>query len=153
MDTGLADLNPLLESLTKQPQKVPSGDNDNTDDDFDEFSPAYLKQQQAAAALANLARDSAGNRVSIVEAGGIRPLLELLENGATMAKENALMAITQLSHKSPERQQAIADADGELQQPTHDHVGEMVPKLKCTVGVLIARDTFSPCGWEMQRCG
>ena len=45
------------------------------------------------------------------------------------------------------------NADGELQQPTHDHVGEMVPKLKCTVGVLIARDTFSPGGWEMQRCG
>ena len=36
-------------------------------------------QEQAAAALANLASDSAENRVSIVDAGGIAPLLSLLE--------------------------------------------------------------------------
>ena len=36
-------------------------------------------QEQAAAALANIASDSAENRVSIVDAGGIAPLLSLLE--------------------------------------------------------------------------
>lgn len=35
-------------------------------------------QEQAAAALANLARDSSDNRTSIVDAGGIPPLLALL---------------------------------------------------------------------------
>jgi hypothetical protein len=36
-------------------------------------------QEQAAAALANLASDSAENRQSIVQAGGIEPLLQLLQ--------------------------------------------------------------------------
>ena len=70
-------------------------------------------KEQAAAALANLASDSVGNRISIVEAGGIRPLLELLDSGTSIkAKENALTAISHLSHKSEERQAAIAEAGG-----------------------------------------
>ena len=39
-----------------------------------------LGQEQAAAALANLAKDSADNRKSIVVAGGIAPLLSLLSH-------------------------------------------------------------------------
>ena len=45
------------------------------------------EQEQAAAALANLARDSADNRTSIVEAGGVEPLLALLESPSPKAKE------------------------------------------------------------------
>ena len=70
-------------------------------------------KEQAAAALANLASDSDGNRVSIVEAGGIRPLLELLDSASSVkAKENALTAITHLGQRSLERQDAIAEAGG-----------------------------------------
>ena len=69
-------------------------------------------KEQAAAALANLASDSVGNRVSIVEAGGIRPLLALLENSSSKAKENAVMAIAHLAHQSEERQTAISEAGG-----------------------------------------
>lgn len=49
-------------------------------------------QEQAAAALANLARDSADNRVSIVDAGGIAPLLALLDSDSSTAKENSVRA-------------------------------------------------------------
>ena len=69
-------------------------------------------KEPAAAALANLASDSVGNRVSIVEAGGVRPLLALLENTSNKARENSIMAITHLAHESEERQTAIAEAGG-----------------------------------------
>jgi vacuolar protein 8 len=69
-------------------------------------------KEPAAAALANLASDSVGNRVSIVEAGGVRPLLTLLENTSNKARENSIMAITHLAHESEERQTAIAEAGG-----------------------------------------
>ena len=45
-------------------------------------------QEEAAAALAKLAQDSLDNRISIVDAGGIRPLLSLLESPSAKAKEN-----------------------------------------------------------------
>lgn len=69
-------------------------------------------QEQAAAALANLASDSAENRMSIVDAGGIEPLLTLLKNESRLAMENAVSAITQLAYKSDKIQRAIADVGG-----------------------------------------
>ena len=53
------------------------------------------EQEQAAAALANLAKDSADNRVSIVDAGGIEPLLALLMSSkgvstSSMARESSV---------------------------------------------------------------
>ena len=49
-------------------------------------------QEQAAAAIANLASESSENRVSIVDAGGIEPLLGLLESPSAKAKENSMTA-------------------------------------------------------------
>ena len=68
--------------------------------------------RQAAAALANLARDSTDNRVSIVSAGGIPPLLALMSSGSGGAKENTIEAIVQLANKSPSNQEAIAESGG-----------------------------------------
>ena len=68
-------------------------------------------QEQAAAALANLASDSNDNRASIVEAGGIAPLLNLLKSESSRAKENAASAITQLCI-TKEIQDVIADKGG-----------------------------------------
>lgn len=69
-------------------------------------------QEQAAAALANLARESADNRTSILKADGIPRLLHLLHSTSSKAKENSASAISQLAHKSIENQKAIADANG-----------------------------------------
>ena len=69
-------------------------------------------QEQAAAALANLARDSTDNRTSIVDAGGIPPLLALMRSSSNEAKEKTLQAITQLAHNSAPNQLAIAAAGG-----------------------------------------
>lgn len=69
-------------------------------------------QEQAAAALANLASDSAENRNSIVDAGGIVPLITLFESSSAKAKENAVAAIAKLAHKSEGIQAAIASAGG-----------------------------------------
>jgi hypothetical protein len=80
---------------------------------------------QAAAALANLARESEDNRKSIVDANGIAPLLELLDSTSSKAKENAVVAITQLCRGSKENQAAIAKVGG-------------IPKL---VGVLLGFST------------
>ena len=89
-------------------KKLVSMLDDNPIDDNDGTS----AQEQAAAALANLAQDSADNRVSIVDAGGIEPLLQLLKEGSTsQAKENSVRAITALT-KSPEMQQVIRAAGG-----------------------------------------
>jgi vacuolar protein 8 len=68
-------------------------------------------QEQAAAALANLARDSTDNRKSIVDSGGIAPLLELLESPSWKAKENAASAVTALC-ATRENQDAIARCGG-----------------------------------------
>ena len=43
-------------------------------------------QEQAAATLANLARESEDNRKSIVDANGIVPLLEILDSASAKAK-------------------------------------------------------------------
>ena len=53
-------------------------------------------QEQAAAALANLARESEENRNSIVNSNGIPPLLALIDSNSSKAKENAVGAITEL---------------------------------------------------------
>ena len=68
-------------------------------------------QEQAAAALANLARDSTDNRKSIVDSGGIAPLLELLESPSWKAKENAASAVTALC-ATKDNQDAIARCGG-----------------------------------------
>ena len=78
-------------------------------------------QEQAAAALANLARESEDNRKSIVEADGIPPLLALLDSSSAKAKENSVGAIKELCRKSKENQLSIAKVGG-------------IPKL---VGVLL----------------
>ena len=69
-------------------------------------------QEQAAAALANLARDSADNRVSIIDAGGIKPLLALLSESTQKAKENAISALTALALGSRDIQNSIAAQGG-----------------------------------------
>ena len=70
-------------------------------------------QEQAAAALANLARESEENRASIVVANGIPALLALLDTVASgKAKENAVGGITALCRNSQQNQQAVAQAGG-----------------------------------------
>ena len=69
-------------------------------------------QEQAAAALANLARESEDNRKSIVDSNGIEPLLDLLDSKSSKAKENAVIAVTQLCRRSKENQAAIAKVGG-----------------------------------------
>lgn len=48
------------------------------------------EQEQAAEALANLANDADENRVAIVEAGGIEPLLALLGSASVKARESSV---------------------------------------------------------------
>jgi formate dehydrogenase maturation protein FdhE len=69
-------------------------------------------QEQAAAALANLAKESEHNRKSIVDANGIVPLLELLEHANAKAQENAVGAIKELCRNSKNNQSLIAKAGG-----------------------------------------
>ena len=69
-------------------------------------------QEQAAAALANLARESEDNRKSIVEANGILPLLTLLDTASAKAKENSVGAIKELCRKSKNNQSLIAKVGG-----------------------------------------
>ena len=69
-------------------------------------------QEQAAAALAKLASDSADNRTSIVDKGGINPLLALLEGSSLKAKEASVFAISELAYKSHHIQVAISRAGG-----------------------------------------
>ena len=64
-------------------------------------------QEQAAAALANLARESVENRTSILRADGIPWLLELLQSSSRKTKENSASAISQLANKSRENQDAM----------------------------------------------
>lgn len=73
---------------------------------------AAKSQEQAAAALSNLARESTGNRNSIRDAGGIPRLLALLNSDSSKAKENAVSAIAELSFKNPANQTAISEANG-----------------------------------------
>ena len=69
-------------------------------------------QEQAAAALANLARESEDNRQSIVDADGISPLIDLLDNASAKAKENAVGAIKELCRNSKNNQFLVAKAGG-----------------------------------------
>lgn len=69
-------------------------------------------QEQAAAALVNLASDSEDNRVTIVNAGGIPALLSLLSGESSNAKEATLRSIIAMSKDSKSRQDAIARAGG-----------------------------------------
>lgn len=67
-------------------------------------------QEQAAAALANLARESVENRTSILKANGIPWLLELLKSESRRTKENSASAISQLAYKNRDNQNAMCDA-------------------------------------------
>ena len=64
-------------------------------------------QEQAAAALSNLARESEENRNSIVEANGIPPLLALLDSSSGKAKENCALA-QQSNQHSPSAFHSVA---------------------------------------------
>ena len=67
-------------------------------------------QEQAAAALANLARESVENRTSILKADGIPGLLKLLKSDSRRAKENSASAISQLAYKNRDNQNAMCVA-------------------------------------------
>ena len=69
-------------------------------------------QEQAAAALANLARESEDNRKSIVDANGIVPLLDVLDSTSSKAKENAVGAIKELCRNSKSNQALVARVGG-----------------------------------------
>ena len=69
-------------------------------------------QEQAAAALANLARESEDNRKSIVDANGIDPLIELLGDSSSKAKENAVSAIKEICKGSKSNQMLVAKGGG-----------------------------------------
>lgn len=69
-------------------------------------------QEQAAQSLANLARESTDNRKSILDAGGIPRLLDLLSSTSLKAKENAVSAVAQLALKNPDNQKEIAQHGG-----------------------------------------
>lgn len=97
---------------------------------------AIAGQEQAAAALANLARESEDNRNSIVGADGIPPLLALLDSQNSKAKENAVSAITALCRNSLPNQAAIAKVGG-------------IPKL---VNVLLGFTTTTKESALIQLC-
>ena len=83
-------------------------------------------QEQAAAALANLASDSAENRVSIVDAGGIALLLRIIghkEN--SKAKEASLMAI---SSSRTTRLQSSRDCRGGRHPVARQCVGDILQR-------------------------
>ena len=69
-------------------------------------------QEQAAASLANLARESEENRKSIVDANGIVPLLEIFDSTSNKAKENAVGAIKELCRNSKNNQTIVTRAGG-----------------------------------------
>ena len=69
-------------------------------------------QEQSAAALANLARESDNNRASIVRANGIPLLLALIDAESGKCKENAISALTELCRNTAENRVVIADANG-----------------------------------------
>jgi vacuolar protein 8 len=73
-------------------------------------------QEQAAAALANLARESVENRTSILKAGGVPLLLNLLESTSKPAKENAASAVSQLAYQNRQNQNAMC-------APLHELLG------------------------------
>ena len=69
-------------------------------------------KEQATAALVNLARESTENRMSILEAGGIPKLLELLKESSAKVIENAVSALSKLAYQNKKTQTAIAQASG-----------------------------------------
>ena len=73
---------------------------------------AQKAQEQAAAALANLASASEDNRKSIVDADGISPLLALLGTATTHAQIHSVAAIIHLCQGSKANQTGIAKAGG-----------------------------------------
>jgi len=74
---------------------------------LDQGGSSSAVQEQAAAALANLARDSEDNCTSIVQAGGIPPLLAMMSSAANCGMESTLEALTLLAAKSKVNQEAI----------------------------------------------
>ena len=103
-------------------------------------------QEQAAAALANLASDSAENRFSIVDAGGIIPLLSLLGDSSHKAKENAVSAIAKLALKSPDIQMAIQKAGVFPCWRTYSYSLPLMPKIKARRSCVLSRQApFRRC--------
>ena len=70
------------------------------------------EQEQAAEALANLANDADENRVAIVEAGGIEPLLALLGSASVKARESSVRAIVALTFQSETIQSEVVRMGG-----------------------------------------
>lgn len=70
------------------------------------------EQEQAAAALANLARESSENRESILKADGVPRLLRMLQSESREAREKSASAVARLAYKSRENQNAVARAGG-----------------------------------------
>ena len=70
------------------------------------------EQEQAAEALANLANDADENRVAIVEAGGIVPLLALLGSASVKARESSVRAIVALTYHSETIQSEVVRMGG-----------------------------------------
>ena len=70
------------------------------------------EQEQAAAALANLANDADENRVAIVEAGGVEPLLALLNSASAKARECSVRAIVALTFESEAIQTEVVSRGG-----------------------------------------
>ena len=70
------------------------------------------EQEQAAEALANLANDADENRVAIVEAGGIEPLLALLGSASVKARESSVRAIVALTYHSETIQSEVVRMGG-----------------------------------------
>jgi vacuolar protein 8 len=77
-----------------------------------EASQTMSAKEEATAALVNLARESTENRISILEAGGIPKLLELLKEKSTTVLENAVSALSKLAYQNKKTQAAIAAAQG-----------------------------------------
>ena len=103
-------------------------------------------QEQAAAALANLAKESVENRSSIVKADGIPRLLVLLSSQSIKAKENSAYAISKLAHKSRENQDAVAKSGGV--QKLVDALLIAFDKVKEQAGVRLCQ-LLAECIWHM----
>ena len=69
-------------------------------------------QEQAAGALATMARESNENRNSIRESGGIPKLLALLKSESPKTKENSVAAIAELAFKNAANQKSISENGG-----------------------------------------
>ena len=66
-----------------------------------------MGKERAASALWHLSVDAV-NQVTIAKAGGIAPLVQLLDDGTEQAHVHAIAALTRLSNENPDNQAQIA---------------------------------------------